>query len=94
MSKQEASLRNWQFCGLIAYGDVYGHPRFPPGHCVHTSKIIALNKRAGIIETLHTFYRLEGYTLESEESPQICELERRLGESHPTVPKSTEPLRE
>ena len=88
MPKQEASLRNWKIDGLIAYGNIYGHPNFLNGHFIHTSTIITLNKQAGIIETLHTFYRLEGYNLESEESPEICELEKLLGECNPNVSKN------
>lgn len=55
--KQEASLRDWEFEWLelhscnIAIGNVSGHPLFPDGQRIHTSKIINYNVKNGIIET-------------------------------------------
>ena len=73
MHKQEASLRNWRFEGPVLIGNVYGHPRFPNGHKIHTSRIVNFNKRSGIVETLHTFYRLEDYN-EPEEPYESSKL--------------------
>jgi len=68
MPKQEASLRNWKLHWLpppedcqVACGEVYGHPKFPDGRRIHTSQIVNFNSKHGIVETLHTFYRLEDY---------------------------------
>lgn len=57
--KQEALLRDWQFYGETVTGRVYGHPRFKDGTRIHTSRIV--NFKNGVVETLHTYYRLEGY---------------------------------
>lgn len=65
--KQEALLKNWEFEWLngaqcnILHGDVYGHPEFKDGQRIHTSKVLEVNQKYGIAETLHTFYKLEGY---------------------------------
>lgn len=71
MVKQEALIRNWQIDGEVLIGEVYGHPRIIDGHRVRTSTIVKFNKKAGIVETLHTYYKLEGYN-ESEESTEGC----------------------
>lgn len=69
--KQEALLKHYHFEYDYATGHVYGHPKFRDGTYIHTSRIVNFNKRVGVIETLHTFYKLEGY--EREEAPQIGE---------------------
>lgn len=63
MLKQEALLRNWRFIkegdAIMVVGTVYGHPRFPDGHRIHTSKVLRYNPKPDVVETLNTFYKLE-----------------------------------
>ena len=97
MVKQEALLKNWHFVWLehdqsnVAVGYVYGHPRFTAGDFIHTSKIINYNVKNGIIETLHTYYKLEDY--EYYEAAEECEFEGQASEGGSTVSKGTIPLR-
>jgi len=96
--KQEALLRNWRFEWLegeqcnVAIGNVYGHPRFPDGYRIHTSKIVDWAVNYGVIQTLHTYYQLEDY--EQYEVDESSELERRPSEGNTAVSKNVIPLRQ
>lgn len=62
--KGEATLKSWRFVkaddgAIIVLGTVYGHWRIPDGHRIHTSRVVNYNPRADVVETLHTFYKLE-----------------------------------
>ena len=63
MEKPNAILKNWSIDELcnIAYGDVYGHPRFDDGSYIHTSTIISIDREQKniIVETLNTIYTLK-----------------------------------
>lgn len=56
--KQEARLENWFKDGHMYWGNAYGHPKFKDGCFLHTSAIVKENLEAGVIETLHTYYKL------------------------------------
>lgn len=90
MHKQEASIQNWEFVptaeGYVVIGYVKGHPKFQDGRRIHTSLVIGFNLRYGIVETLHTFYRLEDY--EYEEVVESSKLKRPVSEGCCVVPAS------
>ena len=56
--KPTVRLSNWYYIadGQALAGQAYGHPRFPDGMFVHTSKIV--NRVESVVETLNTFYEL------------------------------------
>lgn len=56
MSKPRVKLENWIDHEVQLGGDVYGHPRFPDGTFVRTSRVV--ERRDGEVETLNTVYEL------------------------------------
>lgn len=52
-------LRRWSW--LTPWnltGRAYGHPKFPDGTCVVTSRVVWLSEAAGLAQTLNTLYVL------------------------------------
>lgn len=53
-------LKNWHWYihGEHLAGDAYGHPRFPDGHPVITSRVAFIDEAIGIAKTRNTVYIL------------------------------------
>jgi hypothetical protein len=63
MSDQSVRIENWEVVTIpwqskqYLHGEVYGHPQFPDGHTVTTSRVIDLSDEMAVTKS-GTVYRL------------------------------------
>lgn len=56
--KQTAFMDNWYHDGDVIIGEVRGHAVIPNRTIVRTSKVVKMDRRQNVAETLSTIYHL------------------------------------